>query len=149
MPCAVRNLTELPLRFAPIGGSSSAAPGGGALDLLDASGVDVKPSGTVAFESEEQAEAQRQAEVTGGQMLAGRLATEATTSNCEELVGAARDGNKTLLFTLLERRANINSTAASLKAKCALHEACKRSLFDMVQVRHRRSSSGAEHALLC
>ena len=65
MPRAVRNLTELPLRFASVGSNNEP------VDILEQSGTDVKPLATVAFESEEQAEAQRQADIAGGQMLAG------------------------------------------------------------------------------
>ena len=120
MPCAVRNMTELPLRFA------SKPSSGSAVEIFEG-GTDVKPMATVAFETAEQAAANKAAEATGGLSLIARgLGTaEAHTSNCEELVGAARDGDKELVFQLLQRRANVNSTRTGQKAKTALHEAAK------------------------
>ena len=46
----------------------------------------------------------------------------------------ARDGNHTLVFRLLERRANVNSTRAGQKAKTALHEAAKNNHADVVSL---------------
>ena len=103
-------------------------------DSLEGVGVDVKSMCTVAFESEEQAETHRLAEEIGGQMLAGRILTEATTSNCEDLVNAARDGHKQLVFELLQRHANINSTRSGFKATAALHEAVKHAHLDVVNL---------------
>ena len=132
MPYAVRNLTEFPLCFAanPAGVTSSHE----ATALL-VHATPVAPKATVPFEAEELSGSSESSSAfrTHG-FIAGRSTegAEAATINCDELVDAAKDGDEQLVYELLQRRADVNSTRAGNKAKVALHEAAKYKHYDVL-----------------
>ena len=129
MPCAIRNLTELQLHFTTESKSITLLPASGSAPHCASSSIDCgggvpltqcRPGSTIAFESPEQRTRQREAEEVGGSMHA-RLShgLEAVTTNCEDLVSAARMGNHGLVYELLRRRANVDSVHSTSRPACS------------------------------